>query len=346
MAQTSQAKRQAQTYVQDISRSWGKGGTDKDSNPGSEEIQVVLIDSDTDEQKTLNIGSNSTLKSLFNKYADERGISLRSLRFSYNNKTLFLSSIGQKTPSSLGIKNLDIIVVAKNEQETSISSIANTKINRCGSNSPGSGGMTRRTSLDLGKPRANRRATWTGCSIDTSSEAYQKLMHSRQLTILFDEAEPIFTKIRQQLNDRSIQRSKPKRRSTTSRQAPVVVQHINNFGSEGLGGKAGKVLFNVNVGQVENLYKTRKTVASYNRSALYIDLHGHTKEQAETKLDECLPEWIDIAMRGEYPFVIPVTIVCGGGAQVLSETVERWIKENDGIANAPKRIIPRRITMV
>eukprot|EP00985_Skeletonema_marinoi_P002238 scaffold905_cov135-Skeletonema_marinoi.AAC.1 len=36
-------------------------------------------------------------------------------------------------------------------------------------------------------------------------------------------------------------------------------------------------------------------------------------------------------MRGDYPFVIPVTIICGAGGQVLSESevVEQWIRDNE-----------------
>lgn len=346
VAQTSQAKRQAQNYVDYISSSWGEGSNDKDPAGDSEEIEVILIDSDSDERKTLKIGSSSTLKALFNQYAEERGVSLRSLRFSYDDKTLFLSSIGQKTPNELGIKNSDMIVVTEQKQEApATTSSTKSKANRRGSNSPGNSGMARRKSVDDGhKPRGNRRASWTGCPIDTSSEEFLKLKHSRKLTSLFEEAEPIFSKIRQELNDLSIQRSKPKRRITTTR-PPVTVAPIDNQGSDGLGGKAGKVFFNVNVGQVENLYKTSKIDALSCRSRLSIDLHGHTREEAVAKLDECLPEWKDTAMHGEYPFVVPVLIICGGGAQILSETVEQWIKENEGVANAPKKFVGRRITM-
>ena len=372
VAQTSQAKRQAQNYVDYISSSWGseqqqqqqsqmqqsqQGGTEKDPTSNSQEIEVILIDSDTDERKSLKIGSTSTLKALFNKYAEERGVSLRSLRFSYDDKNLFLSSLGSKTPNDLGIKDSDWIMVTEQKQEgSSSSSNGNTKskANRRGSNSsPGNNGLSRRKSIDDGKPRGNRRASWTGCPIDTSSQEFLKLKHSRKLTLLFEEAEPIFTKIRQELNDLSIQRCKPKSRrlsTTTTSRPDLVMEPKDTPGTDGLGGKAGKVCFHVNVGQVENLYKTSKsivTLLSSSRSTKLpsLDLHGYTKQEALSKLEECLPEWKDTAMKGEYPFVLPVTIVCGGGAQILSETVERWIKEKDGVANAPKKAMTRRITL-
>lgn len=352
MAQTSQAKRQAQNYVDYISSSWGEGGgiggssPDKDPACETEEIEVVLVDCDSDERKTLKIGTTSTLKALFNRYAEERGVSLRSLRFSYDDKTLFLSSVGQKTPNDLGMKNQDFIVVAKNKQDATATASSDTKskANRRGSNSPGNGGMARRNSLEIKNRQATRRASWTGC-IDTQSEEYRKMRHSKQLSLLFEEAEPIFSKIRRELNVLNIERSQPKRKTFVGR-PPSMIEPINNPGTDGLGGKAGKVFFNVNVGQVENLYKTSKPASTNNRSNNFtMDLHGHTEEEALRRLCESLPEWVDAAMRGEYPFVVPVLIICGGGAQILSEVVERWIKENDCVANAPKKMLSRRISV-
>ena len=53
---------------------------------------------------------------------------------------------------------------------------------------------------------------------------------------------------------------------------------------------------------------------------------------------EQLNEWegvtMDAAMKGEYPFVVPAVIVCGGGTQILSELVENWIREKKNVANA------------
>ena len=41
-------------------------------------------------------------------------------------------------------------------------------------------------------------------------------------------------------------------------------------------------------------------------------------------------------MKGAYPWVIPVDIVCGGDVQVLSEAVKGWIQSNRQVANRPK----------
>ena len=60
--------------------------------------------------------------------------------------------------------------------------------------------------------------------------------------------------------------------------------------------------------------------------------------EALHRLDEGLPAWIDTAMRSDYPFVIPVDIICGGGSQILSEVVETWIRKNRQVANRPKSV--------
>ena len=102
------------------------------------------------------------------------------------------------------------------------------------------------------------------------------------------------------------------------------------------------------VGNAENHYKTSKRSKgkklrqpesgdrARGGSNRKVDLHGLTKEQALVKLDQLLPEWVDRAMKSEYPFVIKVRIVCGGGDQVLAEAVAAWIRRQTNVAIAPK----------
>jgi DNA-nicking Smr family endonuclease len=68
-----------------------------------------------------------------------------------------------------------------------------------------------------------------------------------------------------------------------------------------------------------------------------LNLHGCTKDEATTTPETALVDLMDLAMKGEYPWVIPAVIVCGGGNQILSETVEAWIKDKKNVAIAPKR---------
>ena len=51
------------------------------------------------------------LKALFKQYAEDRGMSLRQLRFSHKGRTLFLSTVGHKAPQDLGIGHRDDVVV-------------------------------------------------------------------------------------------------------------------------------------------------------------------------------------------------------------------------------------------
>jgi len=65
-------------------------------------IQLILAEnSNGHERQSFDIGSYTTLKVLFNNYTEKRGVSLRSLRFSYCGKTLFF---GNRTPQEMCTK--------------------------------------------------------------------------------------------------------------------------------------------------------------------------------------------------------------------------------------------------
>ena len=98
----------------------------------------------------------------------------------------------------------------------------------------------------------------------------------------------------------------------------------------------------MHVGEAENLYKVTRPL---DRTGVTIDLHGLTRDEALAELDAKLPEWINVAMRGAYPWVIPAVIVCGGGNQILSEAVDQWIKANVNVAKSPKLKFSRRGSM-
>jgi DNA-nicking Smr family endonuclease len=67
-----------------------------------------------------------------------------------------------------------------------------------------------------------------------------------------------------------------------------------------------------------------------------IDLHGCSPEEATTRLDAGLKDGNELAMLGSYPFVHLVTVVFGGGGQVLRDEVEKWASRNQNVCNAPK----------
>ena len=179
-----------------------------------------------------------------------------------------------------------------------------------------------------------------------SEEEMHKREHSKAISQVLDEAERAkFKAIRQQLNNMNLERMRPK--SRMPRAKPVSLSHsIENTSLSGVAGKPGKSYTMVQVGEESSLYKTSKPFANHNRlhyslsgrNVITIDLHGLTKAGALAKLDESLPGLVIEAMRGEYPFVVLVKIIHGGGSQILAEAVTGWIQKNRQVANAPKSI--------
>ena len=166
-----------------------------------------------------------------------------------------------------------------------------------------------------------------------------KAHHSKILSSLHEEVRSRLKEIRTRLNALDLERQQPKKKRIKKRKKKTnqnVIEHQTMLANSGVGGKAGKPYFIVQVGEVQNLYKTTKSQQNSPCSASTLDLHGFTREDALVKLDESLLAWVDTAMQGSYPFVIPAKIVCGCGNQVLSETVEKWIRNREQVANSPK----------
>jgi hypothetical protein len=297
----------------------------------AQDITVIFINQSDGLYRTeMPIKTSISMKTLFYDYAQECGLSLRSLRFSFNGRVLFLSSLGCKTAKDLNIVNLDKFIVTRiqelppEEDPTPINcSKRSTKCKKSISNNK--------------KSHRKKRNTKRTIALDESDDKLKEA-HSIALTKIFEEAEPLFKDIRRNLNNLTLERRRPKRRTFKSSEvSPVSIVH--NHATSGLGGKAGKSSYAVNVGQVENLYISSKrnpnSISSKQRTC--IDLHGYTVNHAVKRLDNALVDWVDTAMKGEYPWVIPVDIICGAGNQILSETVEKWIKSKAHVANAPKR---------
>ena len=162
------------------------------------------------------------------------------------------------------------------------------------------------------------------------------MSHSMILTRLHEEVQPPINDIRMKLNALDLERHNKKR----TRKEP----NDQTLPGEGFGGKARESFFVIQVGEVENLYKTTKSTLSLASSSRQsqscvptLDLHGCTREEAIVRLNESLKVWVDTAMRGYDPFVITVLIICGCGSQVLMETVREWIKSTSQVRNAPKK---------
>jgi len=301
----------------------------------NEEIVIKFVDEQSQEEEvSIKITKSTQLKVPFNQYAEGRRSSLRSFRFVYGGSTLFVSSVGKQTPIDLGMENGDVITVvnleaSKEEAEEKKCAVAKVASKQKKSSSK------KRTK---GKQKKKKRVSQP--LVIQQTEVELKVEHSKLLGRVHEEAESQFKLIRQRLNNLVLERSKPKSKKKKNNKAPLqpISQVVNTPSSIGLGGKAGKTHYTIQVGEVSNLYKTSKRRRSRSppTNQLKIDLHGLTRQESLKSLDDSLPIWQERAMSGSYPFVVPVEIVCGGGSQVLSEVVEQWIRNNDQVANAPK----------
>eukprot|EP00956_Cyclotella_meneghiniana_P004726 scaffold5830_cov38-Cyclotella_meneghiniana.AAC.5 len=105
-------------YVNLISDDWkttSNGSHCKQSlSTDGGDIKIILSNQESGVETEKIIKNSTQLKTVFNDYAGEYGESLRSLRFSYNGSTLFLSSLGQKTVNDIGMKDSDVICIYNN----------------------------------------------------------------------------------------------------------------------------------------------------------------------------------------------------------------------------------------
>lgn len=277
-----------------------------DSPAQGEKIIIVIVDSFVDGEarhSRLEVARRAPLKSLFTRYADDRGLSLRSLRFVYKGKTLFLSSVGKMSPDDMKMSHEDEIVANDSSvvisQETSPSKKTKSKQQR-----------HRKSKKTRGATKSSMKSSNRRSAPESSepNPAQLKILHSESLTLVHEEAGPRLKLIRQRLNNLSLQRTRPKIRSSDTKSHPFRgPSFIDNPCSHGCGGKAGRAYFHIHVGAVENLYKTRSLSCGslHGSNMITADLHGMTSNEALSYLDDRLGEWIDMAMRGEYPWVMP-----------------------------------------
>eukprot|EP00985_Skeletonema_marinoi_P024498 scaffold17067_cov137-Skeletonema_marinoi.AAC.2 len=175
------------------------------------------------------------------------------------------------------------------------------------------------------------------------AEYVQKQAHSKAMNGVLEEMQPKLDSIRKQITSLSLHRTPPKKKKLYSNsKASVEKENLRNNMSfvEHSAAKAGKTAYPVLVsGEVSNIFKTskqRRKKLSSRSDKIILDLHGMTKQHALELLEKSLPTWIDQAMKGDHPYVLPVDIICGGGSQLLSEVVANWIRNKPQVANRPK----------
>jgi hypothetical protein len=309
-------------------------------NMNGKVIQVIFVEKDAN---VARFGfSNDSLKCEVKDYARNCGVSLKSLRFSFKGKHLFVSSLGRKTTfADLGIQDMDEIIV----HDTSVTNNNNNKENVVNNPVQLHKGKTKKKKNNQTK-KVKKQPIQRLEPIMTSKD--YKAQHSFAFTKVLEELRPRLKEIRMGLNALDLQ-CQPKKMKNIAGKKNTIQEAVNHSlpGPE-IGGKAGKSHFVVQVGEVQNLYKTTKASSTSPLNVSQggvptLDLHGCTKEDAIVKLNESLEVWFDIAMTGSYPFVITAVIVCGCGSQVLSETVQDWIKSTSRVRNAPKNRTLRKL---
>ncbi|KAL7542961.1 hypothetical protein ACHAWF_007287 [Thalassiosira exigua] len=177
-----------------ISDDW-KGNPSRNSRSSSlgpgdgKQIKIAIIDdANNEDQHCFDIGLSTTLKALFNDYANKRGVSLRSLRFSYAGKPLFLSNAGNETPGELGMDNLGVIKVCDMSRthelrDEKVSSQSLTVALSSPKNKK-SKNLSKKTRGKNTKPHPHHREG------TTMTERDFKFQHFQQLTKVHEEAQP------------------------------------------------------------------------------------------------------------------------------------------------------------
>jgi DNA-nicking Smr family endonuclease len=311
----------------------------KDNNEITIDIKIASLKKI--ERYTIEEDDKEGPEWLFQEYAKLVGTQIKFVRFKYKERPLFLSRVKNKSASDLGMQNYDKIH-AWHITDRTIETSKPSKVQRIEKKKSK---QTKRGTKARGKNRVSPKKL-PYHHIDM--EKKWKQLHSMAISRVFEEAATIFKEIRQKLDALNLERTKPKskRINIKTNLTTCTTKSIDNPNSEGLRGKAGKTQYAIHVGEVNNLYKSskkrskqrkHKTRRNITNENITIDLHGLTAVEAESKLNESLPVWVKIAMHGSYPFVTRVNIICGGGAQILSEVVEKWIKQNEKVSNAPKK---------
>ena len=304
-------------------------------------MNIVVSNLDDGNKKTLLLYKDMTLGWLLKlfpirckyryKMMHPEGLTPTYLRAIHNGKTLFLSSSGKVKLHELGLYDGDEIVIG------GVESVEKSKesCEDC-SRIQGKNKKSKKKNGSKNK-KAPRPAYKTTLTEEQLMEKYKE-EHSKAMNPIFEELAPELKMIRNRLNNLALEKAAPKvRRSKKSnKETKYPKSAFTLLPGDMHGGKAGKTLYPVFVGDESNLYKTRKSLS---RASIILDLHGCTQDEALAKLDKSLPIWHDIAMKGEYPWVIPVNIVCGGGAQILSEVVQNWIRTTRQVANRPKGLV-------
>jgi len=289
-------------------------------------MEVSLVD-ESGEIHALEVRNDMPF-GYFVTVANDHNVATGKVRFKHKNKTIFASSSRKKTLAELGIRESDEVhVVSLEEDDMSYTASTGTQNGSKRSKS----GKKKSPRKGAKKKRAKSEPVHRQ---ELTMQDYKRL-HFKALARVFEEARQTFKEIRIKIDATTIQKTPPKVRSSKKK----AVKHFSLVtclpGENSVGAKAGKKAFPILVGDESNLYNPCLAKKRFT-DRMVLDLHGCSIKEALKKLDKHFPVWVDAAMSGEYPFVIPVDIISGGGNQILSGVVAQWIRRQPKVANKPK----------
>ncbi|KAL3789542.1 hypothetical protein HJC23_001350 [Cyclotella cryptica] len=254
----------------------------------------------------------------------------RNLRFQFKGRPLFISASGKKTMAQLGFQDNDVLYI---EEIITLPFEKLAKKDKSWRYSGMSISDSKRPYTNAKVATKNEKAmAFSPQRVDIEDYAVK---HSKMLTAILEEAEPIFKERRRRLNEMAIKNCTPKARRNQKMTVSNDIPGLSFSHGRESRGKAGKSVYPVLIGDRDHLFSSRKKSFHFGKPIQIIDLHGYSCQEAIQMLDNYLPKLLEYAMVS-IPWVIPVDIVCGCGNQVLSEIVEQWIKRTCGVANRPK----------
>ena len=235
----------------------------------------------------------------------------------------------------IGVKEGDVIRVVGRERvvkDDEVTTSTSRQVSQKG---------TKKNSGKMRNGKSKRKAYLVPSPKQLPTEEQLKEAHSMKMESVLNEMRPKFQGIRRKLDSLALKRQVPKQRKDLQEARSADKENTDcNFIDKvsTSGGKAGKVAYPILVGLDTNLYISSKGKNARRSKAkvVSLDLYGLSKRKALDKLKKSLPQWVDVAMKGAHPFVIPVDIICGGGSQELSEVVATWIRSEKQVANRPK----------
>ena len=128
-------------------------------------------------------------KDFLTNYAADKDASVKSIRVKHNDKTLFLSGIGKKTPEELGINEGDILVITIMQ-----STPTKTTTKKEPKQQSSKGKNNKKKKHKKSKKKRAQPLVIQKTEVDLRGE------HSKFLGKVYEEAESQFKEIRQRLN--------------------------------------------------------------------------------------------------------------------------------------------------